>query len=139
MENNKLDKIKQDMKAMQITVIKQAVKHTFERLEALEKEKNDVQNKIKILKHDLFDLKDGRLDRILERQSMDDETRTISVVIVAKVPAVAGQSNASPWYEEYKVSVLGDNGVVDCNINNSITKTNASGSYKLADGSIRYL
>jgi len=139
MENSKLDKIKADIKTTQISVIKQAVKQTFEKLEALEKEKNDVQNRIKILKHDLFDLKDGRLDRILERQSMDDETRTISVVLVAKVPGVAGQNNSSPWYEEYKVSVLSDNGVVDCNINNSITKTNASGSYKLNDGSIRYL
>ena len=140
MENAKLDKLKTDLKTKQVAVVKEAVKQTFEKLEALEKEKNDVQNRIKILKHDLFDLKDGRLDRVLERQMLNEEVKTISVVIVGKIKS-AGQTNgnASPWYEEYSISVLCDDGVMDCSLNNSLTKTHASGSYKLKDGSIKYL
>jgi uncharacterized protein (UPF0335 family) len=137
MQNDKLDSIKREMKEKQVAVIKEAVQQTYEKLETLEKNKNDLQNQIKILKHDLFDLKDGRLDRVLERQSLNEGVKLISVIVVTK-PAPNGQvhNNVSPWYEDYDFQVVG--GEV-CKINNSITKTHASGSYKLKDGTIRYL
>lgn len=138
MENDKLNEIKRELKAKQVAVIKEAVQLTFEKLEELEKLKNSMQNQIKILKHDLFDLKDGRLDRILERQNLNEEVKTISIIVVAKIviPNGQAQANVSPWYEEYEFKVLGGE---PCKINNSLTKTHASGSYKLKDGMIRYL
>lgn len=135
MENEKLNAIKMEMKQKQVAIIKEAVKLTFEKLEELEKQKNSLQNSIKILKHDLFDLKDGRLDKILERQELNEEVKSISVISVTKV-VPNGQVNVSPWYEEYEFKVL--EGKL-CKINNSITKTHAGGSYKLKDGAIRYL
>jgi len=135
MESEKLNGIKREMKQKQISMIKEAVRLTFEKLEEIEKQKNGLQNQIKILKHDLFDLKDGRLDRVLERQSLNEETKLISVIVVTK--AVNGASvNASPWYEDYEFKV-GEG--EPCKINNSMMKTHASGSYKLKDGTIRYL
>jgi len=134
MENEKLDKIKGEMKAKQVAAIKDGVRLTFEKLEELEKQKDAIQNQIKILKHDLFDLKDGRLDRIAERQGMNGEALGISIVIVSKTPGA--QVNVSPWYEDYCFTVSG--GAV-CTVNNSMMKTHASGSFKLKDGTIRYL
>lgn len=135
----KFDAIKRDMKQKQVTIIKEAVSTTFEKLEELEKQKNSIQNSIKILKHDLFDLKDGRLDRILERQSLDGEVKAISVIAVTKETSV-NSSSSSPWYEEYGLNVQKPGeAIVDCKVNNSLTKIHASGSYKLKDGSIRYL
>jgi len=135
LENNKLTAIKQEMKQKQISIIKEAVQLTFEKLEEIEKQKNILQNQIKILKHDLFDLKDGRLDRVLERQNINEETKSISVIVVTK-PVNGVSANVSPWYEDYEFKVLDGE---PCKINNSLTKTYASGSYKLNDGTIRYL
>ncbi|MFH1231366.1 MAG: hypothetical protein V1709_07720 [Planctomycetota bacterium] len=134
----RLDSIKREMKQKQIIIIKEAVQLTFEKLEELEKQKNIIQNSIKILKHDLFDLKDGRLDRVLERQSLNEEVKSISVIAVTKIVVPNGQVqvNVSPWYEEYEFKILEGE---PCKINNSMTKTHASGSYKLKDGTIRYL
>ncbi len=140
MENEnaqKLDAIKREMKQKQVAIVKEAVQLTFEKLEEIEKQKNDLQNQIKILKHDLFDLKDGRLDRVLERQSLNEETKSISMIVVTKAAANGqAQTNVSPWYEDYAFGVSGS---APCKINNSLTKTHASGSYKLKDGTIRYL
>lgn len=130
--NGKLESIKYEMKQRQVAIIKEAVQLTFEKLEEIEKQKNSLQNSIKILKHDLFDLKDGRLDKILERQSINEEVKTISVIAITKGTSL----NVSPWYEEYEFKVLEGE---PCKINNSVTKTHAGGSYKLKDGTIRYL
>ena len=135
MENEKLDALKRDIKQKQVDIIKEAVRLTLEKLEVMEKQKDVLQDQLKVLKHDLFDLKDGRLDRILERQSLSEEVKKVSMVLVTKT---TGQTvtNTSPWYEEYEFKLVGGEA---CKINNSLTKTHASGSYKLKDGTIRHL
>jgi chromosome segregation ATPase len=135
MENSKLDKLKEDIKQKQINAVKTIVRETFKRIDALEKQKNDVQNKIKILKHDLFDLKDGRLDRILERQTMDASIRELSLVIVEKNDK---DNSGSPWYIPYKCTLLEEGGAVTVELNNSIVKLNAAGSYQI-ENDIKYL
>lgn len=137
MENDKLNKIKEEIKQKQITTIKAAVKETYELLEGMEKQKNDIQNKIRMLKHTLFDLKDGRLDRILERQGLDPCLSEIDPISVKLNNSKASAS--SPWYVDYDISVRCAEGTLDCTINNSITKMHASGAYKLNDGTIRNL
>jgi len=135
MENDKLDAIKRDMKQKQVDIIKEAVRLTLEKLEVMEKIKDVLQDQLKVLKHDLFDLKDGRLDRILERQSLSEDVKKVSVVLVTKTTGQA-VTNTSPWYEDYEFKLVGGE---SCKINNSLTKTHASGSYKLKDGTIRHL
>ncbi len=137
MNNEKLDKVKEDIKQKQISTIKKAVERTLTLLDDFDKEKSVWQYRAKVLKHDLMDLKDGRLDRILERQQLDPVAKEVSILCVEKVET---QGTAqSPWYEEYSISVKCDDGIIDSKVNNSITKLHASGAYKMKDGSIRYL
>lgn len=139
MDNGALDNIKRGIKEKQVAVIKEAVQLTFEKLEECEAQKSKIQENIKLLKHDLFDLKDGRLDRILERQAINEEVKSVSVIVVSK-PASTGNANVSSWYEDYDFNVIRSGIPAEsCKVNNSVTKIHASGSYKLKDGSIRYL
>ncbi|HDZ77125.1 MAG TPA: hypothetical protein ENH41_03480 [Candidatus Omnitrophica bacterium] len=144
MESPKLDKMKEDIRQKQISVIKAAVKATLDKIAVIEKQKNEAQGLLKILKHDLFDLKDGRLDRILERQGMSEEAKNISVMAISKCDNASG---TPPWYENYLIHVIHEAGdaafegspKVDTKLNCSLTKTHASGSYKLEDGTLKYL
>ena len=140
MDNEKLKQISSELKQRQITAIKEVVTLTLEKLHALEREKNKLQEAAKMLKMDLVDLKEGRLDRILERQSINNGEAT-SVVIIGRREGDQGEGNQ--WYVDYTVTYLNalkpNELPVAIRINNSITKMHASGTYKLGDGTIRYL
>ena len=132
----KLVNISQEIKSKQIAAIKDVVRLTFEHLQSLEKMRNILQEQIKILKFDLVDLKEGRLDRINERQSMNEACKGISILKVSKDEEEKGNN---PWYINYGITFSLDGVPISIYINNSITKMHASGSYKLKDGSIKYL
>lgn len=133
----KLVNISQEIKSKQIAAIKDVVRLTFEHLQSLEKMRNILQEQIKILKFDLVDLKEGRLDRINERQSMNEACKGISVLQIVKNDD--NQKAGNPWYINYGITFSLDGVPISIYINNSITKMHASGSYKLKDGSIKYL
>jgi hypothetical protein len=138
MEGEKLDQVKREIRAKQIGAIKKAVQMSLELLDELEVQKEMLQKKIRILKHDVFDLKDGRLDRIAERQELNEEAGLVSVIRVKKI-IIGAAENVSPWYEEYDFKVLEPGCGLDCRLTSSLTKTHASGTYKLKDGSTRSL
>lgn len=137
MDSEKLDNIKLDIKHQQADVIKFIVKKTLETIAALEVEKNKIQEKIKVLKHDTYDLKDGRLDKILDRHAMSEiysRISTFSVEKTQKTPVT------NPWYVDYKITYTPDGKEqLTIILNNSVTKMHASGTYKLDDGSIKFL
>ena len=116
-------------------VIKIAVKTTFEKLEIIETELADLQKVKSALKRDLNDLAEGRLDRIAERQSMDEVTKKEGVFNI-KLKVEIGSKTTSPWYVPYLMS-FGGTGADE--VTNSIAKTYAKGSYKLKNGEIKYL
>src|SRR3972149_2449788 len=140
MENEKLKQISSELKQRQITAIKEVVTLTLEKLHALEREKNKLQEAAKMLKMDLVDLKEGRLDRILERQSINNE-KPASVVVIGG--GEADQRGGNQWYGDdiipYPSALKPDEPPARISINNSISKMHASGTYKLGDGTIRYL
>lgn len=136
MDSTKLNKISDDIKESQKIHVKELVTLTFEKVEALEAMKAKIMDQLKILKHDLFDLKDGRLDRILERQNMNAETCVISAI---KVQRKEGQTSNNPWFTDYEVSYTCNGTSSKVVINNSAAKTHASGTYKLQNDSIKYL
>ena len=116
-------------------IIKSAVKATFEKLATIESALSDMQKVKSALKRDLNDMAEGRLDRIAERQSMDEVSKKESVFgIMAKVEI--GSKTTSPWYVPYLLALTGQDGQ---DVNNSIAKTYAKGSYKLDNGEIKYL
>ena len=137
MENDKLNKISQEMKAKQAEAIKNIVRLTLEQVQSIEIVRDGLQEQLKILKFDLIDLKEGRLDRIYERQETNENCKNISILKVSKNNINNSENN--PWYINYQVAYNLDNAQIITLINNSITKIYASGTYKLKDGVIKYL
>jgi hypothetical protein len=86
----------------QVAEVKAIVKKTLEKLETVRKELKGLQEKERILKMDIDDLKEGRLDRIAERQEIDPEAKKVSVVVIIKEKEVIRE--VSPWYWPYHVT-----------------------------------
>ena len=127
-----------DIKQKQIAQVKALVQATMDKIHKLEVERNKVQDEIKVLKHDLYDLRDGRLDRILDRQCTDEACIGVSVIFISAPDKPA----ANPWFTEYGIGMrnAGEEApLVLVNLNNSLVKTHAAGTYKMCDGVIKYL
>lgn len=88
-----------EMREKQVTEVKKIVLKTLEKIKEQEKIRDDASKKVKILKMDIDDLKDGKIDRIVERQEKDEEAKRTSVVIIIKETV----NNYSPWYMPYRV------------------------------------
>jgi hypothetical protein len=85
------DEAQNSLKERQVEEVKKIVLKTLEKIESLKGEKDraqekvkDIDERIKILRMDVDDLKEGRLDRIEERQAKDPEAKNTSVVIIIK-------------------------------------------------------
>lgn len=135
--------------------LKEFIKRTLEARERHIKARNEAQKKIKILDRDILDLKEGRLDRIEERQKCDPEAGKVSVAIVKKDhvkaldPAeVHHYHHYDRWYYPYQFTwtiplaplspigmTAGDQldgiEVGTFTLNNSVAKDNAAGAYTL--------
>ena len=94
----------------QVDEVKKIVLRTLEKEKALEKEiadakrdVKDLEEKKKILKMDIDDLKEGRLDRITERQEKDEKARSVSVVLIIKEKETIVERPYTPWYWPYVI------------------------------------
>jgi len=85
----------------QVAEVKRIVTKTLERLEEVRKNIKNLQEDERILKMDIDDLKEGKLDRIAERQEKDPEAKKVSVVLIIKEKEVIRE--VSPWYFPYQV------------------------------------
>lgn len=84
-----------------VSEVKKIVKKTLEKIRDLDKSIDELQEKRKILKLDIEDLKDGKLDRIVERQEKDEKAKQVSVVVIIKEKEVIRE--VSPWYWPYRI------------------------------------
>lgn len=98
------------LKDKQIEEVKRIVIKTLEKEKNLEKEIVGAKEKVKeleeekkILKMDIDDLKEGRLDRIAERQEKDEKARKVSVVLIIKEKETIVERPYSPWYWPYVI------------------------------------
>ncbi len=80
--------------------IKKIILETLKKKIQLEEEVTGLQKKIKILKKDLEDFKQGRLDLIEERQKVDKLAKETSVVKIIKI--IEEHHYPRPWYEPFK-------------------------------------
>jgi hypothetical protein len=96
----------------QINEVKLIVTRTLERIADYDKEiekakqnVKDLEEKKKILKLDIEDIKDGRLDRIAERQEKDEKAKAISVIIVIKEKEtiIERERPYYPWYQPWTI------------------------------------
>jgi len=143
------------LKQKQVDEVKKIVLKTLEKIESLKTDKEkaqenvkEIEEKIKLLKLDIDDLKEGRLDRITERQEKDQRAKETSVVIIIKETRV--DHDYPWWYWPYRIvwpevpvypqitwtattnSTYG--GSWDCYVTNSAAKFGAIGTYCLSDG-----
>ena len=104
--------LQEKAKEKQIKKVKEIVKRTLEKIDSVKKEKSEVDTRLKYLKMDLDDLKEGHLERIEERQSKDPEAKKYSVIIIIKetiVKEIPIYDRFSPWYWPYSITWNTDN------------------------------
>ena len=159
-----LEEAKVKEKEKQVQEVKNIVKRTLQEIEKLKDEKASIEEKLKILKLDIDDLKQGKLELIKERQDNDPLAKRISVIIIKEKETI--REVPSPWYQPWVISwnqvyrdntpfvfssynstcssnnLVGSLSVVDCVyddntiLTNSIVKDNVIGSYILEDKTI---
>ena len=89
-----------ELRDKQVTEVKKIALKTLEKIDDITKKRDKLSEEIKILKMDIDDLKEGRLDRIAERQEKDEEAKKISVVVIIKEVV---REVVNPWYWPYRV------------------------------------
>lgn len=117
--------------------IKKVVALTLEKLVHIEGELSDKQKERSALKRDLNDLKEGRLDRIKERHDVDQDSKSISVFSLEFKIVIGSAKSSNLWYIPYILSLASGEELAD--INNSLTKTHAAGTYPLSTGEIKHV
>ena len=164
MKNNKENKeiakqvfkeLEEEERQQQINDLKLIVKKTLEKLEKKKEAKAELDKEIKILKNDLNDLKEGRLDKIKERQDIDKKAKEVSVIIIKekiiqKDPPIPVWKTPYTWvwnnsicdnfigYSTANLTYTADNcttHLLSCNV----AKNNTGGTYKLDNDEIKYL
>lgn len=93
--------LEKEQKEKQVAEVKAIVRQTLEKLDIIKKDIKKLQDKKKILELDIEDLKEGKLDRIADRQAIDPEARKVSVVVIVKEKEVIRE--IGPWYWPYQV------------------------------------
>lgn len=96
----------------QVGEVKKVILATLDKLRTTEKQSKELQDTIQILKQDLRDFKEGRLDRIEERQKKNPQAKKVSVVMIEKevvtsVPAVIKEVHHYHndwWYQPYRIT-----------------------------------
>lgn len=147
--------------------IKGVVKATLELLRKKEESRKILDDEIKVLRRDIADLADGRIDRIKERQDLDPKAKEASVIIIKEkiieklVPTpmwhIPWIIEIKPQYVPYTVyyNYTGANPMTantaalgyaqsDCTqctftTTNSSAHMYTSGTYILSDNSVKYL
>lgn len=140
MENKNFSKLKDEMNKKDIDAIKSIIALTLEKIDEMELAKDELQERAKILKNDIKDFKDGRLDRIVERHELSNLAKSSSVIGVERDYGKNGNAKSggsSHWYDNYliKNSESGE----ECVLNNSLAKLHTCGTYKLKNNSVKYV
>ena len=156
--------LEKEQQEQQVKDLKLIVKRTLEKLEKKKEVKENLDKEIKILKSDLNDLKEGRLDKIKERQDVDKKAKEVSVIIIKEhiiEKELPVWRQPYTWYWNNNLNLV-DNGItynnfvgyststanLDCKatttsnihfLSCNVAKQNTGGTYKLDNKVIKYL
>ena len=122
-----------EFKKKQIEKVKEIVMKTLEKLEDLKKQKREIEEKIKILKMDIEDLKQGRFDRILERQEKDKKAKEISVVKIEKRDNDYSFDVSYSYYPSTGWTLTSNVSNTSITVDPYIAKTYTVGTYEVGD------
>ncbi len=154
--------VEAELEEKQVKELKEIVRKYLTKLESKKDEKAKVDKDIKILKSDIEDLKEGRLDRIKERQEKDPEARRVSVIIIKekvvtevpvwRTPYTWTYNDNFPVYPEVYcnngTNYLGLSTTTSCEmpinfttsvLNSNVAKNNTKGTYNVGEDHIVYL
>lgn len=87
-------------KEVQIRLIKDIVQRTLEKIDDIDKQIKDLEEKKRILRLDIEDLKNGKLNLLLERQDKDEKAKETSVIVIKEA---ANTYFPDPWYVPYVI------------------------------------
>ncbi len=129
-----------EMKEDQIKHVKELAKRTLKKQEIITRERDDANKKLAILKKDIQDLKEGRLDRIEERQKKDPLALKTSVAKIEKVPEdkvkeIHHHHYGDRWYWPYHITWLAQPPYYD-SMGSIVTTTDATGGLTLETSGI---
>lgn len=114
------DLAENEVEEKQIENLKNIIKNILQKKKDKEKEIEDLQEDVKILKQDIDDFKSGRLDKVKERHELDPKANTVAPIQITIINNERYIRNpVKPWYWDYEV--------VWYNPNNFLTVPNASG------------
>ena len=115
----------------EVKKIKEIVQKHLEKLSFHHEQAKEHQEKERLLKKDLDDLKAGRLDKIEERQEKDEKAREVRIIIVKRVEKeyIPIYPWRSPWWIEWATPVY-SNLLVD-NSGLSFTTTSTGNSFQI--------
>jgi hypothetical protein len=134
-----LQEAEKELRRRMIDEVKKIALQTLEELQKVDKTIRELQQKKRFLKMDIDDLKEGRLDRIVERHEKDEDAKSASVVLLHKGEADRGES---PYYWPYNVTWKDDSGHFaegQVQINCSVARHNVVGTYSLPNGEVVHL
>ncbi len=95
------DAAEQEHQEQQVKQIKEIVQKHLEKIAYHHEQAKEHQDKEKLLKKDLDDLKAGRLDRIEERQEKDEKAKQVRIIEVHKI--VREYLPLAPWRSPWEV------------------------------------
>ena len=99
------DEVQNEKREKQKDEIKKIITKSLEELDKKEKNRKDLDDEIRILRRDVEDFKEGRLDRVEERQQKDPKAKNVSVVtIVKKEEHHHYHSTPNWWYRPYEIT-----------------------------------
>jgi hypothetical protein len=87
-----------ELEDKQVEELKRVIKSTLLKIKELDTEIKEKQEEKRILKLDIDDFKDGRLDRIEERQAKDKKAKKIAIVRVIRKEV---HHHYDRWYTPY--------------------------------------
>lgn len=135
------DLAQKEIEEKQVEAVKEIVRKTLEKLKSIEEQITKLEEDRKILKMDIDDLKQGRLDRIEERQKLDKKAKDTSVVEIVKEihhhhydywnqPYTVKLHYQEPWYPANKFFCASNNVDVfgTCTATNAVDSTFIAGS-----------
>lgn len=85
----------------EIAHIKEITKRYLSDIQEYKTKEESIKEKRKILEAELTDLKNGRLDKIKERQETDERCREVSPIIIV---AINNNYPLKPWLNEYYIN-----------------------------------
>jgi len=133
-----------ELKDNQIKEVKEVIKRTLEKVDDLKKKKREIEEEIKILRLDLENFREGRLDLVEERQKKSKKAEETSIVKVVKV--IEHHYHYDRWYEPYHIYwypqpyfqpdvMCGTTDIADYNLTASDTITDAGDYTATTDNS----